>query len=38
MQGATSQQQEKNVVVTGQFEVATRDRSNTLSKESFQVM
>ncbi|CAI9634724.1 unnamed protein product [Alternaria burnsii] len=28
----------KNVVVTGQFEVATRDRSNTLSKESFQVM
>ncbi|CAN9377223.1 unnamed protein product [Alternaria alternata] len=39
IQGATSQQQGKDViVVTGQFNVKSEHRSNTQSKESFQVM
>jgi hypothetical protein len=39
MQGATSQQQGKDViVVTGQLNVKSEHRSNAQSKESFQVM
>jgi hypothetical protein len=39
MQGATSQQQGKDViVVTSQFNIASKDRDSARSKESFQVM